>query len=280
MPGRRLQYRAVFVSDVHLGSAGSMVEEFKTFLDAVDCEYLYLVGDIVDLWVAVKASKWRDIHTDVVQALLEKSKQGTKIYFTPGNHDAFLRRLNGSQFGNIEIGHTFVHETTDGLRLQVVHGDLFDKSVKYVPVAWLAAWAYESVTVFNGWVNGRRVARGKEPMDFSSVFKKRLKKYFSRKNDFEGTLLAQAMANGYDGVVCGHIHRPTLQMDEEGGWYMNAGDWVEHGTAIVESSTGRLELLTWREIERLLAEGEGGPSATIPREPEHRETWIRSTSSL
>lgn len=256
-----------------------MVEEFREFLEAVECEHLYLVGDIVDLWVAVKASKWREVHTDVVRMLLDKSKQGTQIYYTPGNHDAFLRRLNGSEFGNIKIGHTFVHTTADDLRLQVVHGDLFDKSVRYVPVAWLAAWAYESVTVFNGWVNGRRVARGNEPVDFSYVFKKRLKKYFSRKNDFEGTLLEQARANGYDGVVCGHIHRPTLQMDEDGGWYVNAGDWVEHGTAIVEGASGRLELLTWKEIERMLKGGDGLSGLALETEAGRPKAWTRSTSS-
>jgi UDP-2,3-diacylglucosamine pyrophosphatase LpxH len=269
----RLRYRAVFVSDVHLGSAGSMVEEFQTFLEAVDCDYLYLVGDIVDLWVAMKASKWREEHTEVVRMVLQKSKENCKIVYTPGNHDAFLRRLNGTEFGNISFQHTCVHETADGRKLQVVHGDLFDKSVKYVPVAWLAAWAYEAITVVNGWWNGRRAARGKEPVDASSVFKKRLKKYFSRKSDFEGMLLEQARRNGYDGVVCGHIHRPTLQMDEEGGLYVNTGDWVEHGTAVVETDGGRLELLDWKEIQRLLA-------GRDPAQIEARTAgWVRGSSS-
>jgi UDP-2,3-diacylglucosamine pyrophosphatase LpxH len=255
-----------------------MVEEFQAFLDAVECETLYLVGDIIDLWVVMKASKWREEHTEIVRKILEKSKKDCRIIYTPGNHDAFLRRLNGSSFGNISFVHTCVHETADGQRLQVVHGDLFDKSVRYVPVAWLAAWAYESITVFNGWVNARRIARGKESVDFSTVFKRRLKKYFSKKNDFEGILLEQARASGYDGVVCGHIHRPTLQIGEEGGWYVNTGDWVEHGTAVVETHEGRLELLHWRDLARLIGSGptDGREAWGTVEEP----GWAQGSSKL
>lgn len=247
MPDPRLRYRSVFVSDVHLGSVGCKVEEFQRFLNLVECENLYLVGDIVDLWVAMKASKWRQEHTDAVKTILDKSKEGTKIVYTPGNHDAFLRRLNGTEFGNIRFVHAWIHETADGKRLKVVHGDLFDRSVRFVPVAWLAAWAYEAITGFNGRINAERQKRGMDPVDFASVFKKRLKKYFSSKNDYEDVVLQNATGAGCHGVVCGHIHRPVIDHRED-GVYVNTGDWVENCTAVVEHDDGRLELVWWHDL--------------------------------
>lgn len=255
-----LRFRSLFVSDVHLGSAGCMVEEFSQFLTKVECEYLYLVGDIVDLWVVMKAGKWRQAHTDAVQIILNKTKQGTKVFFTPGNHDAFLRRLNGSKFGNIAFEHSFEHVTAQGKKLQVVHGDLFDKSVRFVPVAWIAAWAYEGLTVFNNSWNARRSLKGKGGIEFSSMFKKRLKKFIGRRTDFEEILLEDALSHGYDGVVCGHIHKPQLRKEIDGGYYVNTGDWVEHGTVVVEHLDGRLELLTWREIQLALGSCQNWPA--------------------
>ncbi len=229
-----------------------MVDEFTTFLSAVDCEYLYLVGDIVDLWVVMKAGKWRQSHTDAIRIILNKTKEGSKVYYTPGNHDAFLRRLNGSEFGNISIVHSVEHVTAAGKKLQVVHGDLFDKSVRFVPVAWLAAWAYEGLTVMNNRWNAKRLLGGKQEIEFSAVFKKRLKRFIGRRTDFEEILLEQAVTAGFDGVVCGHIHKPQIRDEGEEGLYVNTGDWVEHGTAVVEHDDGRLELMSWREIQNSL----------------------------
>jgi len=229
-----------------------MVDEFTQFLAAVDIDYLYLVGDIIDFWVAMKEGKWQQSHTNALQTILNKTREDCKVYYTPGNHDAFLRRMNNSKFGNLEIGHSFKHVTADGKNLQVVHGDLFDKSVRFVPVAWLAAWAYEGLTVFNISWNVKRTSHGKRSIEFSSMFKKRLKRFIGRRTDFVDILIEQAMSEGYDGVVCGHIHKPQIRREEGEVLYANTGDWVEHGTAIVEHFDGRLELLTWKQIQTLL----------------------------
>ncbi|MBL8065159.1 MAG: UDP-2,3-diacylglucosamine diphosphatase [Chthonomonadaceae bacterium] len=249
MPPHSFRFRSIFVSDVHLGSAGCMVEEFTQFLAAVECGHLYLVGDIIDFWVSMKGGKWQQSHTDVLQAILTKTRQGTKVFFTPGNHDAVLRRLNNSQFGNLSIGHSFEHTTADGRKLQVVHGDLFDNSVRFVPIAWMAAWGYEFLTVFNNRFNERRLVKGKKEVEFSSVFKKRLKRFIGRRTDFVEILTDQAVSAGFSGVVCGHIHKPQILDQGADGLYVNTGDWVEHGTAVVEYMDGKLELLTWRQIQ-------------------------------
>lgn len=227
-----------------------MVEEFTRFLMAAECDYLYLVGDIIDFWVAMKEGKWQQSHTNAMQTILNKTKDDCKVFYTPGNHDAFLRRLNGAKFGNLSIGHSFEHVTANGKRLEIVHGDLFDNSVRFVPVAWLAAWGYEWLTVWNNKWNARRVAKGKKEIEFSSVFKKRLKRFIGRRTDFVDILTEQAAGSGYDGVVCGHIHKPQVLQGES--LYVNTGDWVEHGSVAVEHENGDIELLCWSDIQRLM----------------------------
>lgn len=274
-----LHFRSLFVSDVHLGSAGCMVDEFTAFLGAVRCEHLFLVGDIVDIWMAAKSGKWHQEHTEAVRTILNKTKEGVKVYYTPGNHDAFLRRLNGTEFGNIVFKHSVEHVTADGRKLQVVHGDLFDKSVRFVPVAWLAAWAYEGLTVFNNRWNVRRVQAGKPVIEFSSVFKKRLKRFIGRRTDFEEILPEEARLAGFDGVVCGHIHKPVIR-DDDSGLYVNTGDWVEHGTAVVEHFDGRLELISWKQIKLWMCPEEVVPLAFRAPEPGGFLECAPSTTNL
>ncbi|QYK56570.1 MAG: UDP-2,3-diacylglucosamine diphosphatase [Fimbriimonadaceae bacterium] len=265
-------YRSLFISDLHLGSAGCMVDELQAFLESVDCENLYIVGDLIDLYVVMKAGKWRQEHTEVVRSILEKSKEGTRIFYTPGNHDAFLRRLNGSDFGNIRIDHQVVHELADGRRLLVIHGDQFDRSVKFVPLAWIATWVYEGMTVLTGLVNAKRKQAGKEPTDFSGGMKKRLKKYVSRNSGADEALVNLARSMGLQGVICGHTHRPGITLDEEGMLYVNTGDWVEHGTAVAEHDDGRLELIVWNDVRHLYA---GPPATVLTRTPVKRRRLFR-----
>lgn len=225
-----------------------MVEEFTEFLAVVDCDYLYLVGDIIDFWVAMKEGKWQQSHTDALQTILNKTRSGCQVFFTPGNHDAVLRRINNAKFGNLSVAHSFTHVTADGRKLQVVHGDLFDNSVRFVPIAWMAAWGYEWITVLNNKFNAKRLRKGKQEVEFSSVLKKRLKRFIGRRTDFVDILTDQALSAGFDGVVCGHIHKAKIIDNGSEGIYVNTGDWVEHGNAVVEHRDGRLELLDWRDI--------------------------------
>ena len=55
---------------------------------------------------------------------------------------------------------------------------------------------------------------------------------------------SHARAQGYDGVVCGHIHRANLR-EIEGTLYCNTGDWVESCSALIERTNGELQLLRW-----------------------------------
>lgn len=55
-----------------------------------------------------------------------------------------------------------------------------------------------------------------------------------------------AKLQGYDGIVCGHIHHPEI-CNAEGILYCNTGDWIESCSVLAESMDGNLELLRWTE---------------------------------
>ena len=99
--GRR--YRAVFISDVHLGTRGCKADCLLDFLHHVESDYLYLVGDIVDGWRLRKRWFWPDQHHQILHRLLARAAQGTKVVYLPGNHDEGLRRWIGGTFAGVRI---------------------------------------------------------------------------------------------------------------------------------------------------------------------------------
>jgi len=246
MTDRPIKCRSVFVSDLHLGSAGCKAALFLDFLQAIECEHLFLVGDIIDFWVSKKQGKWNQTHTDAVQALLGFSGRGTTLYLTPGNHDAELRRLNGFEFAGIFIDHSFEHQTADGRRWLVVHGDFFDRTVTTLkPVAVASAKVYEAITRLNTMSNAAKGHAPDAPTNFSASLKKGVKRSVAYLNNFEERITADAASQGYDGVICGHIHSPKIATHPSGAEYVNVGDWVEHSSAVIEHFDGRLEMISW-----------------------------------
>lgn len=147
------KFRSVFVSDVHLGSRGCRAELLLQFLNAVQTERLYLVGDIVDLWCLRQRAYWPAAHNDVIRAILDRAKAGVRVILIPGNHDEDLRDFDGTVFGNVALHREFVHETADGRRLLVLHGDEFDGVVQCSP--WLAKRGAASTA----WSAGTSIAR-------------------------------------------------------------------------------------------------------------------------
>ena len=249
----RLSYRAVFVSDLHLGSAACHTERIRRFLYHIECEYLYLVGDIVDVWVGAQSWKWKQAHTNVIRTILGKAKGGCQVRYTPGNHDGLCRKLCGAELGNIRIDHSFVHDMADGRRLLVVHGDIYDRTVTaFKPLAWIGAWCYEFLTVTGAWLNAVFGGRGAGSLDLAARAKKSVKSFSEYFGNFQERITVDARRQGFDGVVCGHVHGPLIAHHECGALYANTGDWVSHCTALVEHWDGRLELVQWDDLAHRL----------------------------
>jgi UDP-2,3-diacylglucosamine pyrophosphatase LpxH len=251
-PTRLAAYRSIFISDLHLGSAQCRVDELKEFLETLDARYLYLVGDVVDAWVGGSTMRWKSGQEQALIRLLEKASPHCTVRYTPGNHDAVMRRFIGIRIFSTEIAHSFVHETNDGRKFLVVHGDLHDKFVTtYKPIAWFLAWMHEFTLRLNGLYNNCVQRFGGKPSDFARNLKRRVKSMTERATGFVDLLSEDARSQKLDGVICGHIHKPKISISDDNVMYVNTGDWVEHCTYVVEHWDGSLEL---RSFQRQIRE--------------------------
>ncbi len=241
----KTRYRAVFISDLHLGTPGCQAEEVLSFLKEFPSEKLYLVGDIIDGWQLKRGWFWPQSHNDVVQKLLRRARKGCQVIYVPGNHDEFAREFFNHSFGGVEVHEEAVHTTVDGRRLWVIHGDHFDGVIQYAKwLAYLGDNAYTLVLNLNRHLNHWRAKLGLPYWSLSQYLKDRVKTALNYVTDFESAVAQEAAKRGYQGVVCGHIHRAQMR-DIDGILYCNDGDWVESRSALVEHLDGQLEIIHW-----------------------------------
>ena len=244
-------YRAIFISDVHLGTRGCKAAFLLDFLKHNEAEWIYLVGDIVDAWRLKRTWYWPQSHNDIVQTLLRKARTGTKVVYVPGNHDEVFRGYLGLTFGQVELVREAIHETADGRRLLVLHGDKFDTVVRHAHrLVLLGDWAYNLCLALNTWFNIARRHFGFGYWSLSAYLKNKVKNAVNYIDNFEVTVAEEARRRQVDGVVCGHIHKAEIRT-VNGVLYCNDGDWVESCTAMVETHEGRLEIVHWAEVRNL-----------------------------
>ena len=240
-----MRFRTLWISDLHLGTAGCQAEALLDFLKRTECDTLFLVGDIIDGWQLRRQWYWPQAHNDVIQKLLRKARKGTRVIFIPGNHDEFARRYVQHNFGGIDVADDWVHETADGRKLWITHGDRFDAVVQYARwLAHLGDSAYEFTLRLNSRLNSLRARFGLPYWSLSKYLKLKVKRAVSYVGDFEAAVAREARSRGVHGVVCGHIHHAELRMID-GILYANDGDWVESLTALAEHPDGRLEIIEW-----------------------------------
>jgi UDP-2,3-diacylglucosamine pyrophosphatase LpxH len=246
--------RAAFISDLHLGARECQAGEIADFLRRVEMEELYLVGDIVDLWSMRRGIYWPAAHQEVLKLILEKARSGTRVLYVPGNHDELARSLVGSLLAGVEVHAECVHTTRAGQRLLVIHGDAFDAAVRFSPLLKATGCALYSAFMCGGRVVNRvRRILGLPRWSLATWIKSRVGSALTYVRRFEQAAARAAAARGFDGIVCGHIHRPHMA-SIEGVLYCNDGDWVEHCSALVEDRNGVLSIWEHRGAGRLPAQ--------------------------
>ncbi len=247
----QFQFRSIWISDIHLGTKGCQAEYLLDFLRCTECDDLYLVGDIIDIWRLKRAWYWEQSHNDVIQKLLRKARKGTRVHLISGNHDEKLREFGTQTFGNVANVEEAVHVGADGRRFLVIHGDQFDAVVRHQKwLAHLGDDAYQALLAVNHWLNRARRKLGFPYWSLAAFLKNQTKNAVSYISNFEHLLSAEAKMRGFDGVICGHIHHAALR-NLNGVLYCNDGDWVESCTALVEHTDGRLEILDWCALRGL-----------------------------
>jgi UDP-2,3-diacylglucosamine pyrophosphatase LpxH len=258
--------RSVFLSDIHLGTRACQADRLLDFLREYQAEQTYLIGDIIDFWAMSRSIYWTPAQNTVVQKLLRRARHGERVVFIPGNHDEALRDYCGIIFGEIEVVDELIHETADGRRFLLIHGDvrsgdapsslgrgarrqgLYDLAG---PAQSLAVLGAAQVGISGYW-------------SLAGYAKRKVKTALNFIFDFEDSAIHHARERGLDGVICGHIHWATIR-EIDGLSYVNCGDWVDSCTAIVEHFDGRLELVEWGMRQTLPV------LATPIIEPEHAE---------
>jgi UDP-2,3-diacylglucosamine pyrophosphatase LpxH len=244
----RLHYRTIWISDIHLGTKGCNAEMLIDFLDSVDSDMLYLVGDIVDGWQLKKRVYWPTAHNDVVWRVMKRARRGTRVIYIPGNHDEMFRQFTGMSFGGVEIRRKKIHTTVDGRKLLVLHGDEFDAiMLAHRWLAFVGDAAYTALMTLNRHVNRVRRWFGMPYWSLSKMAKHKVKNAVSFISRFEEIVAHEAERRHVDGVVCGHIHTAEIRQFGKITYY-NDGDWVEGCTALVEHHDGTMEILHWADV--------------------------------
>jgi UDP-2,3-diacylglucosamine pyrophosphatase LpxH len=253
----KLHLRALFISDVHLGTRTAQAERLLDLLRCCEADVIYLVGDIIDFWKVRRGPHWPQTHNDVLQKLMRKVRKGTRLVLVPGNHDEALRDYAGMQFGGVEVHRDTVHTTARGRRYVVMHGDEFDVVVR--TARWLALLGdrgYEFALWLNHPLNWLRRHAGLGYWSLSACLKYRVKKAVAFIGAFEEAVAMEARRRGADGIICGHIHHASDRR-VHGTHYLNCGDWVESCTAVMETRDGELRVIRWAEV--------GHGNAALPR---------------
>jgi len=272
------QVRAIFISDIHLGTRACQADRLLDFLREHPSEYLYMVGDIIDFWSMSRGVYWTTAQNTVVQKVLRRARHGDKVVLIPGNHDEALREHDGTDFGGIQVRNEHIHTTAAGQRFLLIHGDEFDQVTRYHRwVAVLGDMAYNTLVRINtslSWVRRRLGMSGY--WSLAGYAKRKVKTAINFIFDFEDSVIRAVRERGLDGVICGHIHWAALR-PMDGVTYINCGDWVDSCTAIVEHLDGSLELVEWGNarpaqarqplLDGLDGKPEGAPIVDLPDLP-------------
>jgi UDP-2,3-diacylglucosamine pyrophosphatase LpxH len=219
-----MRIRALFLSDIHLGSRACQAERLLAFLKTCDCRTIFLLGDIVDFWALKRVVYWPESHNTVVQKLLRLARHGVRIYYIPGNHDEALKNYLDSSFGNVRLKKDYV--TTCARWLSVLGDVSYDM---LVDLNRALSWVRRKLRLVGHW-------------SLADYAKRKLQGAASFISGFEVAIARHAKALQVDGVICGHIHTPVIKR-LDGVLYLNCGDWVDSCTAIVEHVDGRMELV-------------------------------------
>jgi UDP-2,3-diacylglucosamine pyrophosphatase LpxH len=245
-------YRSIWISDFHLGTRGCQSELLLEFIKHTQSETLYLVGDIIDGWALKNTWYWPQSHNDVVQKILRKARNGTKVFYLSGNHDEVMRGFAPVNFGGVSILNQVIHETVDKKKYLVVHGDQFDGIIQCAKwLALLGSITYDFLLYFNRYINFFRKKFGYEYWSLSNYLKFSVKNAVKFVSEYEKLVCNYARQFEVEGIICGHIHHANMQYMNE-IHYINDGDWVESCTALVEHFDGKLELINWTDKRKEL----------------------------
>lgn len=235
------------ISDVHLGTYGCHARQLLKYLKSIQPRLLILNGDIIDGWQFSKRY-FPAAHFAVIREIINMAEKGVKVVYISGNHDEFLRKYRLPEIGNVQFADKFIFEL-DQQKVWVFHGDVFDNTTRGSArlLAKLGGKGYDLLILLNRLINAILFRFTGRKISLAHKIKNGVKAAVKYINNFEKTIAELAIAEGYDYVICGHIHQPKQQVfthQNKRTVYLNSGDWVEHLTAL-EYSKGTWTIYTY-----------------------------------
>ena len=257
---KRRKLDVVVISDVHLGTYGCRAKALESYLKTIQPKTLILNGDIFDMWQFSKRY-WPKSHMKVVKRIFTFLSKKTEVIYIPGNHDELVRKFSGMKLGRLSIQNKAVLEF-ENERVWIFHGDAFDVTMQHSRwLVKLGAIGYDTLILINAALNGILEFFGKSRISFSGRIKASVKKAVSDLNSFEETVAQIAIDQGFDTVICGHIHQPSdkiITIGNKSVRYLNSGDWIENLTAL-EYNNGEWKLQVHPDNEEASIEDDAIP---------------------
>ncbi len=249
---KKRDVEVVVISDVHLGTYGCHAKELLRYLKSIQPKKIILNGDIIDIW-QFKKRYWPKSHMKIIKYLMGYITKGIPVHYITGNHDEMLRKFVGFKLGGLEIVNKMMLDV-DGKKAWCFHGDVFDVTMQHSKwLAKLGAIGYDTLILFNRFINYIMELMGKGPISMSKKIKNSVKSAVKFINNFEHTAAEIAIDKKYDYVVCGHIHQPIMReikTDNGTVMYLNSGDWIENLTAL-EYNDGKWSLYHYYEDQTI-----------------------------
>ena len=257
------RFRSLWISDTHLGSRAAKSAQLYDFLLSTESEYLYLVGDIFDLWKVQKNWHWKEINNNIVQLIIKKAQAGTKVFYLPGNHDSILRNYCNTDIRGIKVRPSCTHISSNNTKFLVIHGDQFDSERKRSIISKISKKAYDFLVLLTFVYNAVGSCLKLPYFSLSAYCRRKYKAAMGSSEIFQEKMLAELNRHQVDGIICGHQHRPDISLLGK-YLYTNTGDWVENCTALAENMQGTIGLINWQSNYSPTQSVSHPPSVTLP----------------
>lgn len=238
-----MKYKSLFISDLHIGSSHSQLDQVLEFMRESEFENLFLVGDIIDGWILKNRFKWPKKANVFFQKILRLSRKNVAVTYIQGNHDDFLSEFIGFDFGGIKIEREVIYHAINGCKFIIIHGDQFDGAVRFCPRLQKIGALFYEVSIFINYI----LKLFKIRWSFSNFLKQKAKSAVKFLSSYREAVVDYCKKHDAGGIILGHIHNPEISI-KDGIFYYNIGDLVESGTVLVEHLDGKFELVKLNEI--------------------------------
>jgi UDP-2,3-diacylglucosamine hydrolase len=251
--------KTVFLSDVHLKDPeGADYERLILFFDrlqgrrgggngevsgaALILDHLVIAGDFFDFWFSKGEAIYPGFR-QIVDRMVALKHEGVRISLCEGNHDFFLTDYFSTKLG-FDVHPEWAEFQFDGLRVLTSHGDTVDVSNR----GYLAMRRFLRSPITH------RLEQGlpRSLIWRLACFWSKMSREASRES---GEKIAETMHSfaigkiheGYDAVILGHSHQPTLRQVSSGGrekTFVTLGDWMTRGSYLLIDD-GRFSLQSY-----------------------------------